>query len=166
MSETDGLTGLRNKLATEVEIRRRLQEECIGLLFMIDLDNFKLVNDSYGHAGGDEALCFVGSCLQKVFRADDVIGRIGGDEWMVFLNSTNSRELAGKKAELLMQHLKLGMEQGIPPLSVSIGISRCPEDGSQFVDLFNAADRAMYEAKRKGKNCYCFSRPYGTRTDR
>ena len=166
MSETDGLTGLRNKLATEVEIRRRLQEECIGLLFMIDLDNFKLVNDSYGHAGGDEALCFVGSCLQKVFRADDVIGRIGGDEWMVFLNSTNSRELAGKKAELLMQHLKLGMEQGIPPLSVSIGISRCPEDGSQFVDLFNAADRAMYEAKRKGKNCYCFSRPYVTRTDR
>lgn len=166
MSETDGLTGLRNKLATEVEIRRRLQEECIGLLFMIDLDNFKLVNDSYGHAGGDEALCFVGSCLQKVFRADDVIGRIGGDEWMVFLNSTNSRELAGKKAELLMQHLKLGMEQGIPPLSVSIGISRCPEDGSQFVDLFNAADRAMYEAKRKGKNCYCFSRPYGTRADR
>ena len=166
MSETDGLTGLRNKLATEVEIRRRLQEECIGLLFMIDLDNFKLVNDSYGHAGGDEALCFVGSCLQKVFRADDVIGRIGGDEWMVFLNSTNSRELAGKKAELLMQHLKLGMEQGIPPLSVSMGISRCPEDGSQFVDLFNAADRAMYEAKRKGKNCYCFSRPYGTRTDR
>ena len=92
-----------------------------------------------------------------------MIGRIGGDEWMVFLNSTNSRELAGKKAELLMQHLKLGMEQGIPPLSVSIGISRCPEDGSQFVDLFNAADRAMYEAKRKGKNCYCFSRPYGTR---
>ncbi|WP_455617775.1 EAL domain-containing protein [Eisenbergiella sp.] len=159
MSETDGLTGLRNKLATEAEIRRRLQEECIGLLFMIDLDNFKLVNDSYGHSGGDEALCFVGNCLQKVFRANDVVGRIGGDEWMVFLNSTNSRELAGQKAELLMQHLKLGMEQGIPPLSVSIGISRCPDDGKQFTDLFNAADRAMYEAKRKGKDCFCFSRP-------
>ena len=50
-----------------------------------------------------------------------------------------------------MQHLKLGMEQGIPPLSVSIGISRRPEDGRQFVDLFNAADHAMYEAKRKGE---------------
>lgn len=156
MSETDGLTGLRNKLATESEIRRRLKIEGIGLLYMIDLDDFKQVNDSFGHAGGDEALCFVGSCLQKVFRANDVIGRIGGDEWMVFLDSTNSRELAKQKAQLLMQHLKLGAEQGIPTLSVSIGISRCPTDGIQFIDLFNAADHAMYEAKKKGKNCYCF----------
>lgn len=151
MSETDGLTGLLNKSASENQIAGRLAEEGKGMLFIIDADGFKHVNDKYGHAAGDLALRFIGECMRRTFRSSDVLGRIGGDELVVFTADINSRETAGKKAELLQKHLESCTETGVPPLSVSIGVALAPSDGKTYQELFLAADKAMYAAKRNGK---------------
>lgn len=151
LSETDGLTGLLNKAATEKVIAERLAQVKKGMLFIIDADGFKYINDRYGHAVGDLALHFIGDCVRRTFRISDVLGRIGGDELAVFISDINSRGTAIKKAELLQKHLESCIETGVPPLSVSIGIALAPNDGETYTDLFLAADKAMYAAKKNGK---------------
>lgn len=156
MSETDGLTGLQNKTSSEKRIAAELHHVQKGLLFLIDLDAFKTINDQYGHAAGDLALHAVGDALQRVFRRNDVLGRIGGDELVAFIGGTDDRVIARRKAELMQKHLESGAEPGTPPFTVSIGIARYPADGASFEALFQAADKAMYNAKKAGKARCCF----------
>lgn len=156
MSETDGLTGLLNKATTEKLVSERLTQTQNGILMVIDVDDFKKINDEYGHAAGDLALHFIGDCIQRTFRTDDVMGRIGGDEMLVFVSKLNSMEIAQKKADLLVRHLEMRTDPNISPLTVSIGIAIAPEDGVNFSDLFGAADKAMYAAKQNGKRQICF----------
>lgn len=156
MSETDGLTGLLNKAASENLTSNLLEQSHKGIMFVIDADNFKRINDKYGHSVGDIALQFIANCIQRTFRTEDVIGRIGGDEMLVFAKNLDSRILAEKKAELLMHHLEACTDSNIPPLTVSIGIAIAPADGEAYSDLFKSADKAMYTAKRSENQHICF----------
>lgn len=158
MSETDGLTGLLNKAAAEKQIAHCVGQAKKGTMFLIDIDNFKHINDQYGHAAGDMALRYLGECMKKTFRECDILGRIGGDELLVFAENLEGQDKALKRAELLENNLEACTEPGVPPCTVSIGIASFPADGKTYSDLFKAADQAMYAAKQKGKRQYALYR--------
>ena len=125
-------------------------------MMLFDIDDFKVFNDTYGHETGDKVLIKVVKVLRSVFRDDDCICRIGGDEFVVFLvHSGNLHpELIESKVALIHSELK-NTDDGMPPISVSIGIM----NGKNALDtssLFEKADKAMYESKRQGKGTYTF----------
>lgn len=151
ISEKDGLTGLRNRASAEAKIRESIQNGADGTLLMIDVDNFKQINDQFGHTAGDSALIFLADCLQKTFRSNDILGRAGGDELIAYMEGVCNRNIAQKKVELLMYYIRQSTSQGLPFISVSIGIALCPDNGMSYEELFTAADQAMYEAKNRGK---------------
>ncbi len=156
ISETDGLTGLSNRTATQENIARRLRTDPAGLLFMLDVDDFKKINDTRGHDSGDHALQYVAQCMKNVFRTSDILGRLGGDELIVYMGGTSSARLARQKADQLLALLQQGT-QDVLPMTVSVGIARFPADGADYDALYRAADQAMYQAKGQGKDCYSFA---------
>ncbi len=161
-ADKDSLTNLLNKGATEELISKIVSadEECDkkGALILVDVDNFKNVNDSFGHAIGDEVLAFVGKILLRNFKGMDVVGRVGGDEFMVFMGNIKSEQDASVMAQKLNEELKRDCpnEKVKDVLSLSIGISVFPKDGTNFMDLYKKADSALYKSKNNGKNQYSF----------
>ncbi len=157
-SRTDPLTGLLNKAAAEelVDILIAGERKGHGALMMIDLDNFKKVNDLHGHSMGDMVLSTIGRIIHNNFKGKDVAGRIGGDEFMVFLRGVDTKEAIIHLAEKIQYdtvHAFDGEDlEGCT--SLSIGISRYPEDGRSYRELYNAADEAMYIVKNHGKGSY------------
>lgn len=154
-AETDPLTGLSNRGATEGQIRAFLKQSGWNgehALLILDLDDFKQINDTYGHVGGDEALKFFAGKMQELFRKDDVIGRIGGDEYMVFLKNIGSGAQAEQKADELCRAVVATGTQW--HLSCTVGISRYPGDGRTFEALYAKADLALYHAKAYCKGRY------------
>ena len=122
-------------------------------LFMIDLDNFKSVNDNFGHVEGDQLLKAVASEIRKCFREDDIKGRVGGDEFFVLMRNVSSREIVERKAEFLLRKIKKNGEKYAKTIvSGSVGISCFPKDGHTLAELYEKADEALYHAKRNGKN--------------
>lgn len=156
MSETDGLTGLVNKSAAEKQINERLKRADKGILFVMDADGFKQINDRYGHAAGDLALSRLGDCMRQTFRKGDILGRIGGDEMCVFAENMDNPGIAAYKAELLQKNLQSAAREETPSMTLSIGIACFPSDALTYRELFHAADQAMYAAKQRGKGQVCF----------
>lgn len=148
----DGLTEIYNKAAGEEIIRRKMAKSRKGLLYILDVDNFKQINDQYGHCQGDKALAHIGGLLKSKFRSDDIVCRIGGDEFVAYMDGTVNRKAAAKKAEDIFKALEECSQEMDFEITVSIGIAACPEHGSTYEELFNAADKAMYEGKKHGKN--------------
>lgn len=147
-SQIDGLTKALNKVTTEERVNEVLSTCETGLMFVIDVDRFKQVNDRYGHSMGDRVLAGVARALFEVFRQDDPVGRVGGDEFAAFAPGLSSEEAAKEKKEALrVQLVALGRELGVSSLSASVGTARYPEDGARYGELFDVADRAMYRAK-------------------
>lgn len=126
-----------------------------GALIFIDVDNFKEINDKYGHLTGDEILCFIAQKILGVFRRTDVVARYGGDEFVIFVSSV-SREILNTRLEQLcaMFGEPYRSENIAIYITSSIGASYFPDDGWDFRTLLDKADQALYEAKRKGKNGY------------
>lgn len=158
-STRDDLTGLLNRSAVALRVEEWTQSPQAkegGALFMLDLDDFKSINDTLGHTLGDKALLLTAHTLREAFRDSDILGRAGGDEFLVFLSGTNSLELLSSRAEALCQALcRHSNESAIGfPITCSVGISLYPQDGNSYATLFEAADAAMYQAKRDGKNAY------------
>lgn len=152
----DALTGIYNRSA-EAIINSRLEEDTRCLFFMIDLDNFKSVNDTYGHSAGDTLLIGVAQILKNTFRPDDIIARIGGDEFAVLLCGTNDYEIAEIKAAMIQNRMERLCIPGIDlPVSASIGIASAPKDGTTYAALSGAADRAMYTIKQQSKKGFAF----------
>ena len=156
-AEHDGLTGLMNKKATETLISK-LTGECDlldkqGALIILDADNFKNVNDTFGHSNGDRVLEAIGEIIRNNFKGMDVAGRVGGDEFMVFanniVNSINACRLAEKVEEQVMHAFDGDPMEGT--VSMSIGIAMCPAHGSDFETLYKHADSALYYTKEHGK---------------
>lgn len=159
-AETDSLTGLLNKMATEQKIRQYIKNypDEKGILCIFDIDNFKSINDTKGHAFGDEVLRAIGFKLQSQFRANDILGRTGGDEFMIFVKHLNDDLLIQKEAEKirkLFHGFKVG-EYSKSSVTLSIGAAIFIQDGKDFEGLYKAADSALYKAKRHGKNQLAF----------
>ena len=147
----DGLTGALNRKAAELQINTLMEDKnCKGYLFMIDVDDFKTVNDTLGHAMGDLALINLVKLLKKNFRRDDVVGRLGGDEFIVFMTNTEIQANAEAKGAEILDILATSTEE--PHFTISIGAAAYPGAGSDYESLYLAADHAMYVSKKSGKN--------------
>lgn len=156
-AEHDLLTGLYNRITTTDLVENVIAHSESGSrhsMFVIDIDNFKKVNDNLGHLCGDQLIVETAEQIKKLFREDDIVGRVGGDEFVVFLRNINSLELVIKKAESLRQAFRTASCRAIGGcyISASVGISCCPYDGTSYEELFRKADAAMYMAKNSGKD--------------
>jgi diguanylate cyclase (GGDEF)-like protein len=152
----DVVTGLRNHRYFQVRLRdelKRSQRSNVPTgLIVLDLDNFKRVNDRFGHATGDAVLRKVAQTLERNARAADVVCRYGGEEMAVVLPGTSLAD-AGRVAERFRRAVEqLGEPEG-QPVTVSVGVACYPQHGPSIDELLAAADGAMYQAKRAGKNC-------------
>lgn len=157
----DTLTGLYNKGTSREyseEWLRHASPRQKGALLILDLDNFKHINDTMGHLFGDALLAEVSCVLQKQFRSRDIVGRVGGDEFMVFIKDIPDKGIVQRKAEQIMSALsEMAVQDAVSMgLSCSIGISLYPEHGSTYQELYQRADQALYRAKSLGKNRYSF----------
>lgn len=154
-AKMDRLTMLLNRETTVKLIEQTLHEqpEHMHALFMVDIDNFKALNDTLGHQAGDEFLIALGEEIRSCFRESDVKGRIGGDEFFVFVRNVPNEDIVKRKAEeLLARILKLALLYPDLHVSGSIGISLYPYHGNALEELYAKADTALYQAKRNGKN--------------
>jgi diguanylate cyclase len=161
----DVLTGLPNrawvgKCLPEAVARARTGGRLLAVLF-VDLDGFKAVNDTFGHAAGDELLQIVARRLKVAVRPGDRVARLGGDEFIVILEHLNGAGEAAQVAARVLQAFHAGVAVGAGTASVgaSIGISMCPGDAHDVDTLLRHADIAMYEVKTRGKNGYQFFDP-------
>jgi diguanylate cyclase (GGDEF)-like protein len=162
LAQHDALTGLPNRFTLAVHLEHALARaeragEKIGLMF-IDLDNFKTVNDTLGHAVGDLLLCEVARRITSAVRKSDIVARIGGDEFVVVLESAHLPGDAGMVAQKILER----MSEAVPVdgnelhTTPSIGIAIYPDDATNSEDLMKNADVAMYHAKSAGRNNYQF----------
>ena len=122
------------------------------------MDNFKAINDNYGHIAGDKTLKMFADTLRSFAAEDDILCRIGGDEFVVFVRRITSKSEIGNRASDIISDLCRKLEQCKfdTNSSVSIGIAQAPEDGADFARLYNCADKALYYVKQNGKNSYHF----------
>lgn len=158
----DALTGLpnrtlfRDRLHSSVDIAERRMER-LALCF-VDLDHFKQVNDTFGHAAGDQLLMMVSERLGHCVRKSDTVARLGGDEFTVILNELHDYEDAGVVAKKIIQELTrpFFIDETEIYIGASIGITTYPTDASSPEALLCNADIAMYQAKQAGRNCYRF----------
>ena len=153
--DTDGLTGLLNKSSMMREIRKSMTNAPEnGILVMLDVDDFKRINDSYGHVIGDFVISGIARCLNSSFRSSDIIGRFGGDEFVVFMPFTHDVVIAQSRVKkvlsLMAETIELPNEND--KVTGSFGIAVCSEFGDTYDDLFRKADYALYQAKSGGKN--------------
>ncbi len=158
-AERDALTRLLNKHATRVQAQSYLSDfagDALCALLIIDLDDFKKINDRFGHRFGDTVLTQVSREIRRLFRPQDIIGRIGGDEFMVLMRGVDRREVVEDRCRRLAAALSsIYREQlGHTPLGCSIGVALYPKHGRNYEDLFQRADRALYRAKDLGKNTF------------
>jgi diguanylate cyclase (GGDEF)-like protein len=159
---TDAKTGLLNAATWQHmahrELARASREHEPAALLIIDMDNFKLVNDNHGHIAGDAVLKAVGNCLAEELRQYDAIGRFGGEEFVALLSGVDELLAVGISERIRQRSETLEVATGIsgqPPLiglSASIGISCYLEHGEELEELLHAADSALYAAKRAGRN--------------
>lgn len=160
LAHHDSLTELPNRLYFQNELQKRTEQslksgQSLALMF-IDLDNFKTVNDSFGHDYGDEVLKIVASRMQQTLRADDALCRLGGDEFAVLLRGFSCEQDIEALAARLIQAIRSPMliQQQLMPVGATIGLAFFPEDTADAALLLQKADEAMYSAKKAGKNTY------------
>ena len=158
-AEQDSLTGLLNKDTARFRAEQYLAnmgENQRAAMLVIDLDNFKAVNDQYGHLFGDTVLSHVGSTIRSLFRDSDIMARIGGDEFMVLMRDIPDSSLVEHRCIRLTQAMKqlYGRQLQQCQFSCSVGVAMVPEHGNTYQKLFQRADKALYQAKDLGKNTY------------
>lgn len=157
-SMKDSLTGLWNRVYTEDTVNKLLRMGIDGSLFMIDMDNFKSINDNYGHIAGDETLRMFAETLNECCKDNDILCRIGGDEFVVFVTGVTDEKTLGNLAKEIIEKLaeKLSRFGFETDTSVSIGIAQSTDGDADFNSLYNYADKSLYYVKQNGKNSYHF----------
>ncbi len=153
----DHLTGLMNTEALYKALDEHIIKKSTFAIFLIDIDDFKKVNDSFGHAIGNQLLVAFCNRLKIIFSKDEIIARIGGDEFSCVMTLHRFEE-AQSTAKIMLQQLSLPYVLGDATinLSVSIGISLFPKDATESRLLLAQADQAMYRVKKQGKNNFSF----------
>ena len=146
----------RKELVAEA-IEANAKEGKMAAMIMIDLDHFKDVNDTFGHAAGDKLLEDVGKVLNDSFKGRDIVGRMGGDEFMVFMydiKGVQDAETIAKKLNVALRR-EYGDSASVVNISCSIGIAMCDiENGDCFEKAYKRADSALYVSKENGRDCY------------
>lgn len=159
-AERDPLTKIYNKATTRSLVKDYLRtdsRETFDALIIVDVDNFKKVNDNLGHLFGDSILVDLSQEMQDLFRTSDVVGRIGGDEFLVFLRGIKQRShIESKAADICRVFELLYAGENGDKITGSLGISIFPTDGDTYDELFRKADVALYSSKNEGKNCFTF----------
>lgn len=153
-SQKDLLTNLYNKISAQNAIEKTLNDSVRDkkhAFYFIDIDDFKNINDTYGHDTGDKVIVKIAGKIKETFNKGDIMGRFGGDEFVVLAKDLPDYE----EAENMAEHLcKIVHEDNEYPLSVSVGVSVYPKDGTDYEMLAKKADSALYMAKKRGKNQY------------
>ncbi len=158
-AETDQLTGFLNKISTALKVNEFIRELDDGALFLFDIDDFKKLNDTYGHRVGDVFLKEFTNKLLMSFRTTDILGRVGGEEFILYLSGVgkNMHYIEEKAAQI--QSICHSVKLDVAPereFSCSIGIAIAPDDGTNYTELYEKADEAMYSVKKSGKNNFAF----------
>lgn len=158
MARRDTLTGLRNRDGVPEQVNAMLEETNEGTFFIMDMDNFKAVNDTYGHTEGDRVLVRFAGALRKAVEGTDIIARLGGDEFVVFSpGCADKYEIKAKAQHMVRQIERALVAPGrLLRVTVSMGISRAPFDGVTYEALYGNADKALYATKSVGKNGFKF----------
>ena len=155
----DPLTGLFNRRYMEETLHREMYRAArrkaqLGFL-LFDIDHFKRFNDQHGHAAGDVALREVGAFVQRHTRGEDIVCRYGGEEFLLVLSDCSSRHLTRRAEEIRegVKSLRLEYDQRpLRPITLSVGVALYPDHGKDLMDLFQAADAALYQAKKAGRD--------------
>lgn len=158
----DALTGLLNQKGIEAQVMESLKQQRMeqAVFLFIDVDNFKMVNDTLGHQEGDRLLRFLADSIQKIAGANGIAGRIGGDEFLLYLPKLSDTEQVISHARQICNAFDSYTKESEKdlPISCSVGISTYPKDGTDYECLLRKADQALYTSKRYGKNrCYFYS---------
>jgi len=161
IARKDGLTDLLNRRYLENMLDKADTSAVQGYFLLLDLDNFKLVNDNFGHMIGDEVLIKFSKVLKEEVEDKDAVCRVGGDEFVVFISGENSDDKIKSIARRLIAGIEFEVNDLISDacdfkLSVSVGIAEKPVDGKTFQELYSAADKALYYVKQNGKRGYHF----------
>jgi len=156
----DSLTGLPNRVSMNESISKLISLHHKFAILYLDLDNFKHINDALGHSKGDILLKKIGLHLQSVVGSTDIVARLGGDEYMIILKEIKDREIVVGIAQQIIDSFRTSIKLNDYELivSTSIGIVLYPDDGEDMESLVKNSDIAMYEAKKQGRNRYCFSK--------
>ena len=161
----DHLTGLLDRTSflekLKFTLAKTLQEDHLTAIIFVDLDNFKAINDQYGHSTGDEVISIIGRRISASIRAQDLACRWGGDEFVLALHAITSKDLVSQLANRLLavisQALQLGSKESLQLLlGASVGVAIMDDINLSSMDLVERADKAMYLAKKAGKNCVEF----------
>lgn len=158
MARRDPLTGLRNRDGVSEQVNALLEEANEGTFFIMDMDNFKSVNDTYGHIEGDRVLVRFSGALKKAVDGNDIVARLGGDEFVVFSPGYMDKYEVKAKAQRIVRQIERAL---VAPgrllrVTVSMGIARAPHDGVTYEALYGNADKALYAMKSDGKNGFRF----------
>ena len=152
----DPLTKVFNRKAFEEEVIKHVlstQLDHAGALVIVDLDNFKMINDKFGHAEGDKVLLQLADVLMTTFRRKDIIGRLGGDEFLIFLKNLSKKDIVNRRLEELRSALEKVAEHNT---TCSIGVTFVNREGFSYGDSLRMADAALYKSKEKGRNAYSY----------
>jgi diguanylate cyclase (GGDEF)-like protein len=157
--ERDAMTGVYNKVSGISYIKNELKvrdEKAVHALFVIDIDNFKSINDNLGHDTGDKVIIEIADTVSSLFRDSDIVFRFGGDEFSVFAVNITDMSYAEQKAMEINKALRrsYGESGNIWSISASIGIAGFPSHGLTYDELFKKADIAVYKTKERGKDGY------------
>ena len=161
----DHLTGLLDRTSflekLKFTLSKSLQEDHLTAIIFVDLDDFKAINDQYGHSAGDEVISIIGRRISASIRAQDLACRWGGDEFVLALQAITSKDLVSQLANRLLavisQALQLGSKESLQLLlGASVGVAIMDDMNLNSIDLIERADKAMYLAKKAGKNCVEF----------
>ncbi len=162
LAQTDSLTGLMNRSAFEAKLQAYRDKDCVTVMAYVDLDNFKKVNDTFGHTAGDLVLKKAAELMKGVFRKEDSIARLGGDEFCIFLEIKQEfpglKQLVCEKMESLISKVPIHVCEGDREIRVTFSIGVCVDrlgSGTTTDDVLEIADNAMYEIKKSGKNGVC-----------
>ena len=165
LAHHDPLTGLPNRTLLRDRVTQALaiasRRQAMVALMFIDLDQFKEVNDTLGHAAGDALLRHVAAEFTQILREEDTVCRQGGDEFAIVLTDVDSAANAAQAVErvMLLSNRRAAINGHELPMSMSVGIAMFPKDGADFDSLMQCADTAMYRAKASGRNAYRFYDP-------
>lgn len=164
LAHHDALTGLPNRLLLRTRLERALQAGSVHgeiAVMLLDLDNFKIINDSFGHNIGDELLVELARQLKAFVGSRGLVARLGGDEFVIVLSDVAGSDHAAADAEEILNMVATPVRVGgrVIGISVSIGVTLCPQDARDLDSVLRNADLAMYKAKESGRSNVQFFRP-------